>query len=392
MSNRSILFVIVLGRLFPSGVRRAMDYLPYLHGRHWHSKVVSYKSPLLYRGRMYNSRITKKAVQLWRKKSTLTWAALPFFLVLALITTIVRLVIRLASWAYTASVLFYLLVRAKYFDVIFFVKVTPPVWFVNIICKLNSNIVYDIDDAVFLKQPARTTAIVSAAAVATPGSHYNAEFCHQHCNNVVFLPTPVPWASFQAASKEFQKQVNSHFRVGWVGSAQTARYLDVIVEPLRKLGTKYPGRISLVIVGLNHRKDTCLSIDGVEVEVITWVPPDHIPSIVASLDIGIMPLYETDWEKGKCGMKALEYMAAGKPAVCSAVGENNFIIQDGINGFLAKTEADWQIQIERLMMDPGLRERIGKAGQDTIRHRYSTEVCFDILLHQVLEPLVAQEN
>jgi glycosyltransferase involved in cell wall biosynthesis len=86
-----------------------------------------------------------------------------------------------------------------------------------------------------------------------------------------------------------------------------------------------------------------------------------------------MPLIDTEWNRGKCAFKAVEYMACGVPAVISPVGENNYLVQDGVNGFLADSTEEWASKIERLYNDPGLLSGIGKKAQETIKERYSYE-------------------
>ena len=186
--------------------------------------------------------------------------------------------------------------------------------------------------------------------------------------------------------------MNNLFRIGWVGSPTTAKYLDVIVNPLCNLISRYPSCLQLVIVGLGPQTHLIPDIDRDSLEIIPWVEPDKVPQLVASFDIGIMPLHDSEWEKGKCGLKALEYMAAGIPALCSGVGENNFIINDGENGFIANTPEEWETKIDMLMRNPDLRSSIGLAGQQTISRCYSTKCCFDILLTQVLEPLALSKH
>jgi glycosyltransferase involved in cell wall biosynthesis len=102
------------------------------------------------------------------------------------------------------------------------------------------------------------------------------------------------------------------------------------------------------------------------------------------LDVGVMPLPEDRWSKGKCGMKALQYMGLAIPAVCSPVGVNSEIVRDGENGMLAATEGEWVEKLSLLLKDAALRERLGRAGRATVEARYSAEVVAP-LVHEVLQ-------
>jgi glycosyltransferase involved in cell wall biosynthesis len=92
---------------------------------------------------------------------------------------------------------------------------------------------------------------------------------------------------------------------------------------------------------------------------------------LAAIDIGVMPLPDDKWSKGKCGLKALQFMAMGIPTVCSPVGVNTDIIQDNQNGFLASAEDEWVDKLSRLLRSRELRERLGQAGRATVEQKYS---------------------
>jgi glycosyltransferase involved in cell wall biosynthesis len=109
------------------------------------------------------------------------------------------------------------------------------------------------------------------------------------------------------------------------------------------------------------------------VEVRPWRTETEVEDL-ADLDVGIMPLADTDWERGKCGLKALQYMALGVPAVVSPVGVNTEIVRDGENGLLAATGEEWERALERLLADDGLRRRLGDAGRATVESGYSARV------------------
>jgi len=112
---------------------------------------------------------------------------------------------------------------------------------------------------------------------------------------------------------------------------------------------------------------------GVSVEQPGWTINSEV-SLFNTCDIGVYPLADDEWSKGKCGFKAIEFMACGVPVVASAVGVNREIIEDGVNGFLATNPDEWVDKLLRLMGDPTLRGRFGKAGRETIERGYSLQI------------------
>jgi glycosyltransferase involved in cell wall biosynthesis len=112
---------------------------------------------------------------------------------------------------------------------------------------------------------------------------------------------------------------------------------------------------------------------GLRIEEPAWSLADEV-TLFNTCDIGVYPLTDDDWARGKCGFKAIQYMACGVPVVAQAVGVNREIIRDGENGFLASTRAEWREKLGRLLTDPALRARFAVAGRRTIEARYSLSV------------------
>src|SRR5262249_17617037 len=111
-------------------------------------------------------------------------------------------------------------------------------------------------------------------------------------------------------------------------------------------------------------------IDGVEVEAIPWRSQTEVEDL-RPIDIGVMPLPDDQWSRGKCGLKALQYMALGIPTICSPVGVNTDIISEGRNGFLASTEDEWIKKLSELLQSAQLRQQVGMAGRATVEANYS---------------------
>src|SRR5262249_52339431 len=98
----------------------------------------------------------------------------------------------------------------------------------------------------------------------------------------------------------------------------------------------------------------------------------------AHFDIGVMPLRDSAFARGKCGFKLIQYMAAGLPVVASPVGANCEVVQDGSNGFLARTDEDWTLRLRQLIDDRGLRQRMGANGRALVRRSYSAQYCWPV--------------
>src|SRR5262249_25826694 len=122
----------------------------------------------------------------------------------------------------------------------------------------------------------------------------------------------------------------------------------------------------------------------------TW-SRDREVDLFAGCDVGVYPLTDDEWARGKCGFKAIQFMACGVPVIASRVGVNAELIEDGVNGFLASTDAEWVEKLQRLLADPRLRARLGAAGRRTIEARYSLAVTAPRLVG-ALESVVSGEN
>jgi hypothetical protein len=154
--------------------------------------------------------------------------------------------------------------------------------------------------------------------------------------------------------------------IGWTGSFSTEKYLDLVRPALERLRRRRPFR--MVVVG-----GGAFRAEGVEVEHRPWRAQTET-SDLGDLDIGLMPLPDAEWERGKCGLKALQYMALGLPVVVSPVGVNAEIVRDGESGVLARTEREWEEALERLLADADLRRRMGREGRATVERAYSAAV------------------
>jgi glycosyltransferase involved in cell wall biosynthesis len=159
-------------------------------------------------------------------------------------------------------------------------------------------------------------------------------------------------------------------RIAWIGLPYNLAYLDALAAPLASLAAA-GHRCELRVISSALPRDLS-PFAGVDVLLRPWSEAGEVDELLAC-DVGIMPLPDSPWAEGKCGLKLLQCMAAGLAVVASPVGVNPDIVQDGVNGLLASTPDEWKTALERLAGDPALRRSLGKAGQQTVAKHYSLE-------------------
>jgi len=231
--------------------------------------------------------------------------------------------------------------------------------------------VMDIDDAWFERYAGHRLPIVRrslgdklamlarGARIVTAGNPYLADWSRRSgARDVREVPTVVDLDRYPPP-RWSTRGSDGPTVVGWIGTPTTARYLDLLAGVFARLGA----RARLRVVG-------AVSADfATPAEILPWTEEREVEDL-ASFDIGVMPLFDTPWERGKCGYKLIQYMAAGKPVVASPVGVNTVLVQDGVNGFLADGEDEWTEAIGRLAADPELRARMGAEGRRMVAENY----------------------
>lgn len=241
-------------------------------------------------------------------------------------------------------------------------------------------LVFDFDDAIFLpsvseanrliaalKTPGKVATIVRRSAQVVVGNDYLGDYARQFNPRVTMIPTSVDTTRFTPPATPRPVAGAGGPMVGWIGSPTTAAYLMGLAPVLQQVAASQPFVLKVSGTGDPVR------MPGVAVENAEWRLNGEI-DLFRSCDIGVYPLVDDAWAKGKCGFKAIEFMACGVPVVASAVGVNREIIEDGVNGFLASSEEEWIAKLGRLIAEPALRARFAAAGRRTIEERYSLHV------------------
>lgn len=273
--------------------------------------------------------------------------------------------------AYTRRLV--LLLKAKRFDVVWIEKEALPwlpAWFETFLLR-QVPYVMDLDDAWYLryqKHPFfllrfllknKFVVLAQRARSVTAGNPTLASWAKDcGAQNVVVVPTVIDLKRYPPPP-ESSSQIPV---IGWMGSPSSARYVQMIAGALSRL--RGPVRLRLVGAGSLALPEN-LMVDRVE-----WCEDTEVKDL-QDFDIGIMPLEDGPWERGKCGYKLIQYMAAGRPVVASPVGINIDLIREGENGFLASSEDEWCQVLDRLSADPLLRTSLGTAGRRFVEARYT---------------------
>lgn len=183
----------------------------------------------------------------------------------------------------------------------------------------------------------------------------------------------------QYPSVKRHERRRSRIVIGWIGTPLTTSYVELVREVLARLPRQTSTEIQLRLIGGRP-----ISIPGVEVVVEPW-REDAEAARLLELDIGIMPIPDDDWGRGKCRLKLLQYMACGLPVVASAVGANLDIVAHGVTGYLAQTQEEWSGFLGHLITDDHDRRRLGEAGRTRVSAEYSLERWGPVFVSRVAE-------
>lgn len=240
---------------------------------------------------------------------------------------------------------------------------------------MNKRTVFDIDDSIFLHYPLLTESFVKRSDLVTVGSHQLETFARRWNSNVELIPTGVDAEVF---APNMRRPNRDSCVLGWHGSAYVQeKNLRILLPAVRILASKYDLTFKLLgSMGNRRLQQSFRSVEGLRMDFgpDRWIPYQELPSHLADVDVGLSPLMDDLWSRGKCAMKALEYMSMSKPIVVSPVGEHNYLIRHGTNGLFAQTTEDWVSTISSLIENKGLRHELGLQGRQTVLKSYSIKV------------------
>ena len=241
--------------------------------------------------------------------------------------------------------------------------------------KNAKRVVYDFDDAVMFRDSKKKNPesffrmlmfkrTIGGSDAVISGNRYLYEYASRHNKRVFVVPTAIDMARY--GEKPCEK-ASGVVTLGWIGSRVTLFYLEMMKDALDEVFERHPSaRLKIVA-------DKFFDCAKMPVIKKKWNYEEEIADL-HSFDIGLMPLTDDPWSRGKCGFKLLQYMAIGVPGVASKVGVNSEIIEHGVNGFLALNRGEWVDCLSRLIEDVALRKSLGQEARRTVKERYSLEV------------------
>lgn len=236
-------------------------------------------------------------------------------------------------------------------------------------------IVVDYDDATFHAYDRHRNRLVrrvlgakidqvmrQADLVVVGNAYLGARARSAGARRIAELPTVVDLRRYPPAPPR-PAPAGGPLTIGWIGSPVTSGYLELLRPALSALRDKIPLRLRLIGAAPQ-------ALAGFPVERMAW-SADGEAAAIAGCDIGVMPLPDRPFERGKCGYKLIQFMAGSRPVIASPVGANRDIVIPGETGFLAAQDADWTAALSRLHDDPPLRQRMGEAGRRRAEALYS---------------------
>lgn len=236
-------------------------------------------------------------------------------------------------------------------------------WVERILRRIARRLVLDFDDAIFQTFPDKFAQLAKMCDAVMAGNALLAERARAHNPHTVVIPTTVDLPRYP-----WRTAANSVPVIGWMGTSSNLPYLEIAAEALRTLAAARP--FELHVVCDRPELAARLPLAGVTVRATAWSEATEIADL-SRFDIGLMPLADDEWTRYKCGLKAIQYLASGIPAVVSPVGVNAEIVRPGVEGFCATSTGQWHDALAALLDDPELRTRLGAAGRQTVAERYS---------------------
>lgn len=303
---------------------------------------------------------------------------LPFFRAAGIDTEVFEFPQRMAGWSSLWEFL-------KKGDVIFVQRKRLPFSVLLFLKRLKKKILYDFDDAVMFKNSLsknpyslrRTLSfkrMLHYTDLVVAGNGFLKQEAEKYHGRVKVLPTPIDAERYQKKKNYKSDTVN----MGWIGDHGSIHYMESYKDVWEAIGRKYTNVVLTIIC------DTFIDTKDITLRRIPWSYEREIDDLM-SLDIGLMPLFDDLWSKGKCGFKIIQYLGVGVPAVCTPVGINRDVVHDGVHGLWANTKDEWIEKLSTLIENASLREKMGGEGRRKIMDAYTVQTCAPKLIEWIKE-------
>jgi glycosyltransferase involved in cell wall biosynthesis len=243
--------------------------------------------------------------------------------------------------------------------------------------------VLDVDDGIFLRHPEKFGHLLRMSDLVVAGNSYLAEKIRETNQQTVVVPTCVELASYP--EKAESAAGNAPVVIGWMGTTGNLIYLNVVAEALRNLALRCGFELRVIAAEAGPLRQ--IDLTGVTVTFVPWRGATEVDEL-RRIDVGLMPLFADDpWNRYKCGLKLIQYMAIGIPGVASPVGVNADIVEHGVDGFLASTTREWEDVLFKLIQQRELRRTVGGRARLKVAEKYSIEANYPLLEQSLLQTL-----
>ena len=356
-----VLFVTQYGFLAASSRTRVFQYLPYLQKHHIQASILTV---------LPDSRIAGSQILATHNR----WHKIAYYGRAVWRT----LICGIQVW-----------LRASAYDILFIQKVIFPAPIRWLLRWRRSPMAYDFDDAIFTTEVRRHNwltawkqrrnaaglpAMLELADLVLVENQYTAEYAGRYCSDVSIITGPIDTERY--CDPQVREGGSDPVVLGWIGSATTVSYLDLIRVPLARLAQRFPA-LRLRVVGAD-----AVDLEGIQIEFAVWSLDSEVEDL-KSFDIGLMPMPDDPWTRGKGGYKLLQYMAMGLPVVTSPVGVSQQIVDDGKVGFWARSPNEWEERLALLIQDSYLRLEMGRRGRAVVEAEYALDVSSRRLVEQM---------
>lgn len=339
-----ILFIISGTKRVAASRYRVYQYLPYLESRGIQYKVVSTISDFM---------------------TTLAIRSPEF-------NGIMRFIYYILLAAERFLRFWFIFLIAPSFDLLFLQRATFPLGLAKLLKLRKDRVIFDIDDAIFLPdtqdrniitrfkafvKEREVRDILKAASCVIVENDYIHNYVSKYCDTVHKIPGPIDTERYYVKDKGISDQ--KKIVLGWIGSPGTTTYLDLLDDVFQDILDKFEG-VEIILIGVGKYK-----FSSKKISKIPWSYNTEIKEL-QKFDIGLMPMPNDEWTRGKLGCKMLQYMAIGIPSVVSYTPTNAEIVRDGQNGFLVRTKREWIGKLSLLIENRKLRNEIGASGRRTV--------------------------